>query len=97
MSRRKCDKYNACEECDWHTQYTEKIKQCADEQGYETVKEVLELARVGGLLSWMPGYEHKWGYAAKADGIPYRIPICTKEQNCLTHYCNPNGIYSDNE
>ena len=97
MSRRKCDQYDACEECDWHTKYTEKIKECADEYGYHEVLKVLEFARVGGLLTCMPGYEHKWGYGAKADGIRYRIPRCTKEQNCLTHYCNPNGIYSDNE
>lgn len=98
MVRRRCDEYASCEECDWYnSSYTEKIKQLADEQGYETAKEVLELARLGGMLSWMPGYEHTWGYAAKSDGELYRIPICTKEQNCLYHYCNPDGICGDDE
>lgn len=95
MSRRRCDKYTTCEECDCYSQYTEKIKQCADEIGYEKTEQILELGRQNGLLSWLHGYENRWQIGIDSEGVEYRIPTCTKEQNCLRHYCNPNGIYNN--
>lgn len=41
MSRRRCDKYASCEECDCYTEYTENLKKAMCEYDYEYMKKFL--------------------------------------------------------
>ena len=86
MNRRRCDAYTSCEECDCYSKYTERIKQFADEIGYEKTKQILESGRQNGMLACLDGYEHRWQVMIDLDGTKHSIPVYTKEQNCLRHY-----------
>ena len=81
MSRRRCDIYATCEECDCYCENTEKLKSFMKENDYETTKKA--------LLS-VP--EEKLTILGTSK---YANPKFKREWNCMTHYYNPNGIYDE--
>lgn len=77
MSRRYCDRY-ICEECPFHSKYTENLKKVMSENDIEEVEKLLRFADV---------------VEDKLTRLYEQTPKFKKEWMCMIHYYNPNGIY----
>jgi hypothetical protein len=95
MSRRNCDNY-VCEECELHTELTEKLKLFMQENDIETTERVLELGRINGKLTQLGRKSNRWQYVKSVDDDDWSIvPKYTKEQSCMMNFYNPDGIYDE--
>lgn len=79
MSRRRCDKYSTCKECDCYSQYTEKLKNMMRSHDYKYMKDFLGNPFVYRQLTDLYDGFSKF----------------KKEYNCMVHFYNPNGIYDE--